>query len=154
MERAPTAPTSQPPAVTTPQRGRPKPPEPKRPQAAAPPDNDVDMTAPPSPSKLPQNQGTGKVLFPGDNQNQGNALPPSPSAPPPTQGLPMGGGSSAATPMAATPTISAPLGGGHLTQQSILGAFAPSNQQPSQTARTYAQAAHGHKGKDPAQQAQ
>ena len=37
MERAPTAPTSQPPAVTTPQRGRPKPPEPKRPQAAAPP---------------------------------------------------------------------------------------------------------------------
>ena len=35
MERAPTAPTSQPPAATTPQRGRPKPPEPKRSQVTS-----------------------------------------------------------------------------------------------------------------------
>ena len=34
MERAPTASTSQPPAATTPHRGRPKPPEPKRSQLA------------------------------------------------------------------------------------------------------------------------
>eukprot|EP00967_Tisochrysis_lutea_P058760 scaffold74805_cov26-Tisochrysis_lutea.AAC.1 len=33
MERAPTAPTSQPPAITTPRRGRPKPPEPQPRQA-------------------------------------------------------------------------------------------------------------------------
>ena len=51
MERAPTAPTSQPPAATTPHRGRPKPPEPKRSQAAplTDSDNDVDMILPPSP---------------------------------------------------------------------------------------------------------
>ena len=66
----------------------------------------------------------------------------------------MGCGSSAATPMVVTPTICAPLGGGHMTQQTILGAFAPSNQQPNPTAKSYAQAAHGHKGKEPHKQAQ
>eukprot|EP00967_Tisochrysis_lutea_P066935 scaffold87385_cov33-Tisochrysis_lutea.AAC.1 len=47
--RAPTAPLSgsQSPAVTTSQRGRSKPPEPKRLPAAAPADQDVDMPPPP-----------------------------------------------------------------------------------------------------------
>ena len=62
-ERAPTAPTSQPPAATTPDRGRPKPPEPKRSQASAPPDMEVDMAPPSSPPQQPQKQGTGKALF-------------------------------------------------------------------------------------------
>ena len=59
MERAPTAPSSQPPAATTPHRGRPKPPEPKRSSQAAPlTDSDVDMIPPPSPPQHPQKQGT------------------------------------------------------------------------------------------------
>eukprot|EP00967_Tisochrysis_lutea_P092377 scaffold133175_cov32-Tisochrysis_lutea.AAC.1 len=81
MERAPTAPTSQAPArpqpgprrhdsSTTPHRGRPKRPEPKRSQA--PPDNDVDMAPPSSPLPQLQKQGTGRAfcsLFPADQQS-------------------------------------------------------------------------------------
>eukprot|EP00967_Tisochrysis_lutea_P111367 scaffold175049_cov27-Tisochrysis_lutea.AAC.1 len=50
MERAPTAPSYQPPAVATPHRGRPKPPEPTRSQASASLDQDVDMALPLPPS--------------------------------------------------------------------------------------------------------
>eukprot|EP00967_Tisochrysis_lutea_P119832 scaffold195916_cov34-Tisochrysis_lutea.AAC.5 len=93
MERAPTAPTSQPPApaVTTPLRGRPKPPEPKRSQASAPPDADVDMAPPPSPPRQAEQQGTGRALFPVEHQSQQVAHPPASTVSPPNQGLSMVG---------------------------------------------------------------
>eukprot|EP00967_Tisochrysis_lutea_P141663 scaffold260589_cov36-Tisochrysis_lutea.AAC.2 len=61
-QHAPTAPPFLPTAVTTPQRGRPKPPEPERTQASAPPDQDVDIahsTPSSTPPHQPQKQGTG-----------------------------------------------------------------------------------------------
>mmetsp|Transcript_29521 Transcript_29521/g.90490 ORF Transcript_29521/g.90490 Transcript_29521/m.90490 type:complete len:116 (+) Transcript_29521:85-432(+) len=88
-----------------PQRGRPKPQEPKRSQAIAP--SDHDMPLPPSPPQQPQREGTGKIHVPPEQQSLSQALPPSSCAMPPTQGPPMVGVSSMVTPMEATPSISA-----------------------------------------------
>ena len=77
MERAPPAPNSQPTAVTTTtpqQRGRPKPPEHKRAQAATPADEDVDMLPPPPSGQTSQRVGIGKALFPPDQLSQTQAL--------------------------------------------------------------------------------
>lgn len=131
--RADCCPTSQPPAATTPQRGNGAAPSRRSPSALK-----------PQPRPIKTSRWRHLPRLPSSHTSV---------AMPPNQGLPMVGGSIAATPMVVTPTGSAPLGGGHLTQQSILGAFAPTNQPATHAPKSYAEATHGLKLKEPAQQA-